>query len=259
MLRRLLEWFGRDAVFKRQLPRDLGGTSFFVSPEGGLRFWRRDLRSVDKALFDHAVEYVRQGAVVWDIGANVGLFTFLAATRAGPQGHVLAVEPDTWLCELLRRSARVNAGRIAPVDVLSAAASDAVGILMFHIARRARSANHLDGIDNGVAGGTRELQWVVTVTLDCLLDHFRAPDLVKIDVEGAEVRVLAGSERLLSGPRPTILCEVREENCDAVAAIFSRAAYVVFDGSCQAERRPLKRAVWDTVAVPEERCAAYKG
>jgi predicted RNA methylase len=89
---------------------------------------------VDPALMRLAAETVRQGDTVWDIGANLGLFSFAAAVAAGPSGRVLAVEPDTALAGLLRRSAAVNHGH-APVDVLPAAASDQEAVARFHIAR----------------------------------------------------------------------------------------------------------------------------
>jgi FkbM family methyltransferase len=63
-----------------------------------------------------AAETVGPGNTVWDIGANLGLFGFAAAVAAGPSGRVLAVEPDTALAGLLRRSAAVNREH-APVDV----------------------------------------------------------------------------------------------------------------------------------------------
>ena len=62
-------------------------------------------------------EFVRPGDVVWDIGANLSLFTVAASHNASPAGHVLAVEPDILLARLLRRSASANHA-IAQVDVL---------------------------------------------------------------------------------------------------------------------------------------------
>ena len=78
---------------------------------------------VDPALVGLAAETVRRGDTVWDIGANMGVFSFAAAVAAGPSGRVLAVEPDNALVGLLRRSAAANHGH-APVDVLPAAVSD---------------------------------------------------------------------------------------------------------------------------------------
>jgi hypothetical protein len=90
-VRALAERFSRGRVLKRQLPARFGGAPIFVSPDAALRFWRKDLAKCDPPLFDAADELVRPGDVVWDVGANVGLFTFAAAARAGATGRVLAV------------------------------------------------------------------------------------------------------------------------------------------------------------------------
>ena len=80
---------------QRRLPKVFGGAPILVSPDSALAFWKRDLGSVDPYLLSMARELVRPGMVVWDIGANVGLFAFAAAALGAPQ--VLAVEPDIWL------------------------------------------------------------------------------------------------------------------------------------------------------------------
>jgi len=108
-----------------------------------LRYLGRGMTQADPPLLRLAAEVVRRGDTVWDIGANLGLFSFAAAVAAGPAGRVLAVEPDTVLAGLLRRSAAVNSGH-APVDVLPAAVSDGLSVARFHVARRNRSTNHLD-------------------------------------------------------------------------------------------------------------------
>jgi hypothetical protein len=65
----------------------------------------RDISKISPELFSLAEKLIRPGDVVWDVGANVGLFTFAAAAKTGPTGKVLAIEPDPWLGTLLRRSA----------------------------------------------------------------------------------------------------------------------------------------------------------
>ena len=116
-----------------------------------MRYLGRGMTQADPPLLRLAAEVVRRGDTVWDIGANLGLFSFAAAVAAGPAGRVLAVEPDTVLAGLLRRSAAVNSGH-APVDVLPAAVSDGLSVARFHVARRNRSTNHLDGFGTSQAG-----------------------------------------------------------------------------------------------------------
>jgi hypothetical protein len=101
MLRRVAEILSRGVVLKRRLPTQFGSGPLFVSPDSGLKYYRLDLKTADPTLFRMAAELVRPGDIVWDIGANVGLFTFAAAGLASPRGHVIAVEPDTWLVSLL--------------------------------------------------------------------------------------------------------------------------------------------------------------
>ncbi len=92
-------------------------------------------------MFNLAKELIVPGAVVWDIGANVGIFSFAAAGLAGPEGRVFAVEPDTYLVGVLRHSARLENSHAAPVNVIPCAVSDAFSVATFHIARRARASN----------------------------------------------------------------------------------------------------------------------
>jgi FkbM family methyltransferase len=129
---------------------------------------------------------------------------------------VLAVEPDAELTGLLRRSASANAGRGAPVEVLPSAVCDEVSVARFQIARRNRSTSHLAGYGTTMAGGLRSSQLVPSVTLDWLAARFPAPDVIKIDVEGTELAVLAGASEVLAG-RPVILCEVGGDNARAMA------------------------------------------
>jgi len=190
--------------------------------------------------------------VVWDIGANVGLFGFAAAYEAGPSGRVLAVEADEWLASLVERSARGAPATYAPLEVLSAAVSDSSGTVELCIARRGRAGNHLRNVEGSTqTGGTREVKRVEAVTLDDLLKRYPSPQLVKIDVEGAELLCLRGAARLLREIRPVLFCEVAKENADEVGRLLSDHRYRMFDaGTPDGQRRPLDRPAWNTLALP---------
>jgi FkbM family methyltransferase len=251
--RHLLELLSRRVVLKRKLPVALGGATLFVSPGSALRLWRRNLEYADQSLLSIAAELVQSGNTIWDIGANVGLFSFAAAGLSGPGGAVLAIEADGWLAELLRRSNTARPEGIAEVQVVSVAVSNSIGVARFNIAERGRASNHLDGAGSGQAGGVRESQLVMTVTCDWLLSQFPRPDIVKIDVEGAEARVLSGATELLTRVRPKFICEVTSENSGCVSDIFRAYGYRLCDSTVQsAQRKALPKAVWNTLALPGE-------
>lgn len=206
-------------------------------------------------LYDFSEHYIRPGHTVWDIGGNIGLFTFSAAFRAHPAGRVLCVEPDLWSVRLLRRSSRLNAGRIAPVEVLPVAIGDRLSFDWLQVPERSRAASHLasnlDGANHAITGGVRERQPTPVFTLDCLADHFLAPDVLKIDVDGGELRVLRGGEAMLRTKRPVILTEVFERNADAVTALLHDLDYDLFRYEHgEAQKVPVKRASYNTLAIP---------
>jgi FkbM family methyltransferase len=252
VLRTILERLSRDRVIRRRLPPELGGQILLVSPDSAMKLWRRDLRRVDPLLFRLAHEWVMAGSTVWDIGANVGLFAAAASFLAGPSGRVLAIEADAWLAALLRRSVVTLPADHAAIEVLSVAVAATQGIADFHIARRGRAANHLASADGSTqAGGVRAVQKVVTVTLDWLLDWFPAPDLIKLDVEGAELECLRGPARLLGRHKPTVICEVAANNAPQVGRLLAERGYCLYDAAMlPAERTPVELPTWTTLAVP---------
>ncbi len=246
--RTALERMTHRLILRRRMPAPFAGTRIFVSSEGGLRYPRPSMRRVDPGLLRLAAEVVRPGDVVWDVGANLGLFTFAAAAAAGPGGQVLAIEPDAVLVGLLRRSAAANPGGAA-VDVLPAAVAGELGVGRFHIARRNRSTSHLDGFGTTETGGVRATQLVPAVTLDWLAERFPLPAVLKIDVEAAEALVLSGAANVLTAG-PTIICEVAGCNAAEVGSMLSSGGYLLYDSQQPADRRaPVAAAPPDTLAV----------
>lgn len=234
-------------MLTRHLPADFGGNRFLVSPDAQLSFWKP---RIDSDLFNFAREYVSPGAVVWDVGANVGLFTFAAAQRAGSSGQVISIEPDTWLTGLLRRSAAMQPKTSASIQILPAAVSDTNKIAEFYIASRGRASNYLHEAGGASqTGGIRVRNHIVTVSLDWLLDQGQPPNVVKIDVEGAEVGALTGAKRVLRDARPVILCEVYREHSPAVTRLFREHSYELYDWETP-DRRSVAEACYSTLALP---------
>lgn len=234
VFRHILKKLSRGVVLKRRLPRELGGAPLFVSPESALGYWRWNLSKVDAFLLSMARELVRPGMTVWDIGANVGLFSFAASSIGA---HVVAVEADIWLANLIQRSVLLNK---LPVTVLPAAVTDHQGVSKLYISEGGRASNSL-------TSKTDIAQPVVSITLDCLLEQFPPPQVLKVDVEGLEYAVLRGGQRVLEA-RPCIFCEVTE-NHEAIGKLLTQANYQ-FYAARQTDRQPLRYPSRDTLALP---------
>ena len=223
----MAEGFTHRFVFRRRLPKEFGRLPLYVSTEAGLKYLARPAGRLDPVLFEVTLAHVKPGMDVWDVGGNVGLFAFAAAAAAGPSGSVLAFEPDTWLCSLLKRSA-AHPGKRAPVEILPVAASNTNGLTGFNIAVRSRATNFIDGFGTTQTGGSRETLLVPTVTLDSVLDHRRGAPLRDDDVEAAELLVLHGCEQVLAH-RPIVFCEVAGENSPEVTTLFKSLGYRLHD------------------------------
>lgn len=252
MLRTLIERVTRYWKFKRRLTKEFGRKIIWVSPGAGLRFLFRPMVQTEPVLFAFAQEFVKKGDVVWDVGANVGLFAFSAAYITGKEGDVVAIEPDLWLVSLLRKSVMIQGADTARVSVISAAAAREAGIRSFYVARRSRATNYLEGYGSSQTGGVREEQLIMTITLDWLSRRFALPDVLKIDVEGAELEVLQGASEIFKKKRPVVLCEVFEEHSEEVTRFFKERDYKLYnaDEYFIKEKREVQEAKWNTLAVP---------
>ncbi len=232
-VRTFIEKISRGKTFKRKIRVNRSTLPLFVSPDAQLKYLKPGLGAFDADLIAVAEKYVTTSSCVWDVGANVGVFTFAAAGIAS-QGSVVAVEADIWLANLLRRTARLDDYSDRNISILPAAASESCSVATFLVAKRGRASNSLESAGGrSQMGGVREKQFVPTVTLDSLLDVFDAPDFIKIDVEGAEQMVLNGAPRILSECRPLIYVEVGSEAAEAVLSILKSAGYSVFDKDCK--------------------------
>ncbi|MBV8755705.1 MAG: FkbM family methyltransferase [Deltaproteobacteria bacterium] len=156
-------------------------------------------------------ERLTPGSTFLDIGSNVGFFSLLAARLVGPTGRVYSFEPDPDTCEALRRSAQANGYTHLRTHQL--ALSDEVGELTFYRAKDGTANSLVPEAQGREARYERTLKTPVT-TLDKLVADGtidpRGIKAIKVDVEGAEPRTVAGMlEALRAADYPAIWCEVR--------------------------------------------------
>jgi FkbM family methyltransferase len=186
-----------------------------VVSRAGIR-WHLDLRwYVDRTLYflgEHETEntawvmsVLEPATVVFDVGANIGWYTLHAARMVGDSGSVHAFEPAPEEAQRLEENVRLN--RFGNVVINRCAVDDRVGTVALGQIRDA-GATHLAASD----GERGEL--VSSTTLDAYVADkgLRQVDLVKLDVEGVEVRVLSGAKDMLRRCRPLLLVEMNESN-----------------------------------------------
>lgn len=156
--------------------------------------------------------YLLPGSVVVDVGANIGYYTLLAATRVGPTGTVIAFEPSRENCALLQRSLVAN--RLANVVLVPFAVADLDGAVSYG----------MDDSNGRIALDERpELRRVRAVTLDRALAHEPRVDVVKVDIEGAEGRALRGMRGLLQRHRPVVCAEFTPHALPHVSGVAPEA------------------------------------
>ena len=169
--------------------------------------------------------FVSPGDVVLDIGANWGLITDRLAERVGPRGRVVAFEPNPVHAQALR----AMAARHPNVEVHRVALSDAAGSLQLHVpvspdraVLRERAVHAMATVAPPRHRPATEYRTarVEATRLDDVVGDARVA-FVKCDVEGHELAVLRGADRLLRRSRPTILMEVEQRHQETpIEAIF---------------------------------------
>ncbi len=150
---------------------------------------------------------LKEGDVCLDVGANVGYYTHLFASKAGPSGNILAIEPLERNIRLIELNSTIN-GASQFIQTVRAIVSDKVDS-QIDFSDTADSAfsfvindsNQRRGGSNHIRPGA-EMKKIKSTTIDFLVEshHLERVDVVKIDVEGFEFRVLNGMKRLLSDP-----------------------------------------------------------
>lgn len=217
-----------ERLFRRTIR--LGGQKapILVTPQAALGYLKPSRAAFDSELIVTAEKYIGSRDNVWDVGANVGVFSIAASCMT--DGFILALEPDPFLNHVLVKNFRLGSNGTKNLNAVCAAASDQQTIAKFVVVDGNRSNNFLqDSLGRSQVNQKTWVQWAPTVTLDKLLEVYPKPQFVKVDVEGGEVDLLNGAKYLIDNVRPKFYIEVGAEQIDRVFSLFKRADYHCFD------------------------------
>lgn len=165
--------------------------------------------------------HLKPDGCFFDVGAHVGLYSLVASCLVGPKGKVVAFEADPLNAQLIREHAVRNG--LSNISVAQVAVWRSEGEVRFRRGggqATGKSSRRGAVVDAGLAMGSGEIISVQAVSLDRFAEGNCSPEVIKIDVEGAECEVLAGSTGLLARAKPTLICEVHTAEAAAFVAEF---------------------------------------
>ncbi|MDW8396212.1 MAG: FkbM family methyltransferase [Anaerolineae bacterium] len=188
------------------------------------------------------------GKVVYDVGAWEGVFTLFFARAVGQVGAVVAFEPNPQSVARARENVALNG--FTNVCVLEVALGADNGSAWLDTPTGVAARGRLSAVPTALAVSVRRL--------DSLLAEAKlpAPDFIKLDVEGAELAVLHGSELVLERCRPVLLIEVHPET--QATALLPFLSSLGYDLHCVEARKtvrcegdlPALDEVWHLAALP---------
>lgn len=224
---RALRWWANHFTEDSVVRIDQGHAAGFL--------WKRHHRYVNGYWIGHyelpiqdaLVSELSEGDTFFDVGANAGFFTLVAARKVGPRGRCVAFDPSPHNHASIREQIELNG--LTNCQAVMEAIAERDGKARFCFSAPGSPTGHLGASQEGEA----EVEVRLT-TLDLAIGRFGVPSMVKMDIEGAEVLALKGAAELLRKARPRWLIELHGAACaEGVKAILRGAGYSFFwiDGS----------------------------
>lgn len=225
----------RDRLQKRVTIVAAGETHSFVC-NSTVETWRAmTLFSKEAGTVRWIAENVREGDVFYDVGANIGLYTLLAARRVGATGRVYAFEPHVANVQSLLANVAAN-GLEGRVRVISSALNDKEGWFDFHY------KSDVPGTSMSQLGATKDgderefrprfAEYKHATTVDSLVarGEIEPPTHVKLDVDGNEGLIISGmAQTLRTHPPKTFQVEINARYKAQVFALLSDAGFTMRD------------------------------
>jgi FkbM family methyltransferase len=216
-----LDYEGAKLIMDAETEPEIGFRLHAVQKEP----WTRDF-----------IESIPEGGIFYDVGANVGPYTLIAASRGVP---TVAIEPSFSNYGALCRNLMRN-NLMEMVAVIPMALGDVQGVAWFDYQDvRPGGASH-------VLGSDKKLFWhrqqMLVIPLDALIEsfHLTHPTHIKIDVDGGEFAVLKGAEKTLRDERTrALMVEMPLETEKPIADALGSIGYRVRERFAEREGKPI--------------------
>jgi FkbM family methyltransferase len=178
-------------------------------------FWLRPPLLHEDQMMSYLERLVRPGDVVYDVGANIGLYSRFLAQRF-KAAHVYSFEPMESNCRLLAENVAIG-GCASQVTIIHSAVGSEDGVTDFQVDDLTSNSGAMDVVTHGKASSSRaqyglppKTVQVKVTSLDTFVkqEGILKPQVIKIDIEGAEALALSGASRLLSEHKPHLLIEL---------------------------------------------------
>jgi len=264
-----LLWYSRShlSFLDFPIPCRLPYGSWFLArgDESGLIVFFR--LPYEKKEWQFVQKFLKSGMVFFDVGANQGFYTLLAAKKVGPQGKVFAFEPVPREFKNLKWNIFINGLQNVKVETQALGYQDGF-TNMFYCLNGKGSYSSLQPPSEKVKARRKVIKVPIT-SLDRYIqrNNILSIDFIKIDAEGGEFDILKGGVTVLSKLRPVLMCEVSDkrteqwgysasEICDFVKKYKYRWFKFAFDDSlCSLD----DKAIFDEnlLAIPEEKIKSF--
>jgi FkbM family methyltransferase len=204
---------------------DLKGTPLYLNLQIEKDYW---LGTYEPELHAAVRKLIHPGMTVYDVGANIGVISILFAKTVGSQGHVYSFEALPANIERLKQNLNVS-GFNTTVEVIHAAVTNNNQPVKFFV-HDSTSMGKVVG-----SGGRQDVDYKETIqvpgiALDDYVEsnHLKAPDVIKLDIEGGETLAIAAMRRTLQTAQPLMLVELHgPDSAKAVGAVLKELSYRV--------------------------------
>jgi FkbM family methyltransferase len=187
----------------------------------------------------HAVaEHLPMSGTFIDVGAHIGYYSLQAASMAGPNGHVISIEPNPQTLPKLRGN--IGASNAQTVSVWPVACADKESTLQFYAAPESNTGESSFSKENASQEGAAPVAYSVRARrLDAIVKEAKLQrvDVIKIDVEGAEFEVLQGASQTLDHFRPVLIIELVQDQLKSMGSSIDQVTqFLVSHGYVQSRR-----------------------
>ena len=183
-------------------------------------------------------EHLSPKATFVDVGAHIGYYSLKAATMVGPDGHVISIEPNPQTLPALRSN--IEASHARGISVWPVACAESESTLEFYAAPRANTGESSLSKENASQQGPTAASFSVRARpLDAILKEAKLDrvDVIKIDVEGAELRVLKGAAQTLADFHPVLIVEMDQSQLKAMGTSVDEVTQFLAAHGYAADRR----------------------